>query len=107
MARTLERSALRRRRKTTHALLCNSAQVDFLFSSAKLLRAASAPRFPNVKGSSCFFTTTTLSPLINPQPQLASLPPEGALHSFSGRNHVVKDRPAAFKPHGRCYFGLW
>src|ERR1700733_9961944 len=86
---------------------CNLVRVDFWFSSAKLLRAASAPRFPNVKGSSCFFTTTTVSPLINPQPQLVSLLLETSLRDFSGRGHVVQERTAAFEPHGWCYFGLW
>src|SRR5271170_5552082 len=107
MARTLERSTLRRRRKTTNALPCNSAQIDFGSVRLNCFERLSAPRFPNVKDSSCLFTTTTLSPLINPQPQLASLLLERSLHSFSGRDHVVQERTAAFEPHGRCYFGLW
>jgi hypothetical protein len=41
------------------------------------------------------------------QPQLASFLLEKSPHSFSGRNHVVQERTAAFKPHGRCHFCLW
>jgi hypothetical protein len=87
-------------------MLC--CAIQRWFGSAKLLRVASAPRFPNVKIAPAFSPQAkTLSPLINPQPQLVSLLLERSLHSFAGRDHVIQERTAAFKPHGRCYFGFW
>jgi hypothetical protein len=66
-------------------MLCcgNSAQVELWFSSAKLLRAASAPRFPNVK----------VAPAFSPQqPSLHSSIPNLSWFHFYSKGLFIASR---------------